>query len=66
MESIFMNAERCMALKAGGIICALNRSSLSRQLPEAIYETVQPLPRVRVASTGRRTSLAKTGFLDEP
>lgn len=52
MKSIFVNVERCVACKTCEIACALNRSSLSRQLPEAIYETVSPLSRVRVSSTG--------------
>lgn len=52
MKSIFVNVERCVACKTCEIACALNRSSLSRQLPEAIYETVSPLARVRVSSTG--------------
>ncbi len=52
MKSIFVNVERCVACRTCEIACALNRSSLSRQLPEAIYETVSPLSRVRVSSTG--------------
>ncbi|HYB21175.1 MAG TPA: hypothetical protein VEH09_09605, partial [Thermodesulfobacteriota bacterium] len=36
---------------------ALNRSSLSRKLPEAVYEAVPPLTRVIVEPTG-----AENGF----
>jgi carbon-monoxide dehydrogenase iron sulfur subunit len=52
MRSIFVNSERCVACRTCEVICALNRSSLSRQLPEAIYETVAPMSRVRVEPTG--------------
>lgn len=52
MKSIFVNVERCVACKTCEIACALNRSSLSRQLPDAIYEAVSPLSRVRVEPTG--------------
>ena len=48
MKSIFVNPERCTACRTCEIACAVNRSSLSRRLPEAIYEAVPPLPRVRV------------------
>jgi carbon-monoxide dehydrogenase iron sulfur subunit len=52
MKSIFVNSERCVACKTCEIACALNRSSLTKRLPEAIYETVPPLSRVRVDPTG--------------
>jgi anaerobic carbon-monoxide dehydrogenase iron sulfur subunit len=48
MKTIFVNPERCVACRTCEIACAVNRSSLSRKLPEAIYEAVPPLPRVRV------------------
>ena len=51
MKSIFVNPERCVACKTCEISCALSRSSLTQQLPEAIYETVPPLSRVRVDPT---------------
>jgi carbon-monoxide dehydrogenase iron sulfur subunit len=52
MKYIFVNPERCVACRTCEVVCALNRSSLSRKLPEAIYETPSPLPRVRVEPTG--------------
>ena len=52
MKSIFVNAERCVACKSCEISCALNRSSLTQRLPEAIFETPSPLSRVRVEDTG--------------
>lgn len=52
MKSIFVNKERCVACKTCEISCALNRSSLSKQLPEAIYERVAPMSRVSVEPTG--------------
>ncbi len=48
MKSIFVNPERCTACRACEIACAVNRSSISRKMPEAIYEALPPLPRVRV------------------
>jgi len=48
MKSIFVNVERCVACKSCEVACALNRSSLSKRLPEAISETPLPLSRVRV------------------
>ena len=51
MQSIFVNAERCVACKSCEIACALNRSSLTKRLPEAIFETPSPLSRVRVEDT---------------
>jgi anaerobic carbon-monoxide dehydrogenase iron sulfur subunit len=48
MKTIFVNPERCVACRTCEIACAVNRSSLSRKLPEAIYEAVPPLSRVRV------------------
>ena len=52
MKSILVDAERCLACKSCEIACALNRSSLSKQLPEAMYETPSPLSRVRVEDAG--------------
>jgi carbon-monoxide dehydrogenase iron sulfur subunit len=52
MKSIFINLQRCVACKTCEVVCALNRSSLSRRLPEAIYEAVLPMPRVRVEPAG--------------
>jgi carbon-monoxide dehydrogenase iron sulfur subunit len=52
MKSILVNPERCVACKSCEIACAVNRSSLSKRLPEAIYETPAPLARVRVEDTG--------------
>jgi carbon-monoxide dehydrogenase iron sulfur subunit len=52
MKSIFVQIERCVACKTCEIVCALQRSSLAKQLPEAIYEEVAPLSRVRVNPTG--------------
>ncbi len=48
MKLIFVNPDRCVACHTCEIACAVNRSSLSRRLPEAIYESVPPMPRVRV------------------
>jgi Fe-S-cluster-containing hydrogenase component 2 len=39
MKSILVNAGRCVACKSCAIACALNRSSLTKRLPEAIFET---------------------------
>ncbi len=52
MKSIFVNTERCVACHTCEIACALHRSSLSRKLPDAIWEDVPPLPRLRVDPTG--------------
>lgn len=52
MKSIFVNMERCVACKSCEIACAVNRSSLSKRLPEAIYESPSPLARVRVEDAG--------------
>jgi anaerobic carbon-monoxide dehydrogenase iron sulfur subunit len=52
MKSILVNSKRCVACKSGEIACALNRSSLSKRLPEAIYESPAPLARLRVEDTG--------------
>jgi carbon-monoxide dehydrogenase iron sulfur subunit len=52
MKSIWVNFERCVACNACEIACALNRSSLSKKFPDAIYEAVAPLPRLRVEPTG--------------
>lgn len=52
MKSIFVNTERCVACKTCEVACALNRSSLTRKLPEALYEAVPPQARVRVEPTG--------------
>ena len=48
MKSIWVNVERCVACKTCEIVCALNRSSSSRKLPDALYEAIPPLSRVRV------------------
>ena len=48
MKSIFVNMDRCVACKTCEISCALNRSSVEGRFPEAIYEEVQPMPRVKV------------------
>ena len=52
MKTILVNTERCTGCKTCEVACALNRSSLSKQLPEAIYEVVSPMSRVRVDLTG--------------
>ncbi len=52
MKALFVDPERCLGCKTCEIACALNRSSVSRQLPDAIYERVAPLARVRVSPTG--------------
>jgi carbon-monoxide dehydrogenase iron sulfur subunit len=52
MKSIFVNTDRCVACKTCEVICALHRSSLSRRLPEALYEKIPPQARVRVEPTG--------------
>lgn len=52
MKSIFVNTERCVACKTCEVACALNRSSLTRKLPEALYEAIPPQARVRVEPTG--------------
>ncbi len=48
MKSIFVNSERCVGCRTCEVACALHRSSISRKLPDAIYEDVSPLSRVRV------------------
>ena len=48
MKAIFVNSERCTGCRSCEVACALKRSSLSRRLPEALYEEVPPQPRVRV------------------
>jgi carbon-monoxide dehydrogenase iron sulfur subunit len=48
MKSIFVNPERCVACRTCEIACAVSRSSLTKELPAAIYEEILPLPRVRV------------------
>ncbi len=52
MKFIWVDIERCVSCKTCEIVCAVNRSSLSRRLPEALYEAVAPLPRVRVEPIG--------------
>jgi anaerobic carbon-monoxide dehydrogenase iron sulfur subunit len=52
MKSIYVNMDRCTACKTCEIACSLNRSSLSKRLPEAIYEEIAPLSRVRVGEAG--------------
>jgi carbon-monoxide dehydrogenase iron sulfur subunit len=52
MRSIMVQPERCVACKSCEIACAVNRSSLSKRLPEAISESPAPLARVRVEDTG--------------
>ncbi len=54
MKSIFVNPDRCVACKTCEIVCAIKRSSLSKKLPEAIYETVSPVSRVRVEPAGKQ------------
>ena len=53
MNLIFVKADTCTACKTCEISCALNRSSLSGKLPEAIYEEAAPLSRVRVEPVGK-------------
>ncbi|HSR11006.1 MAG TPA: 4Fe-4S dicluster domain-containing protein [Thermodesulfobacteriota bacterium] len=52
MKSIFVEVEKCTGCKSCEIACALNRSSLSRRLPDAIDEKPSPLARVRVEPAG--------------
>lgn len=52
MKSILVNPERCTGCRSCEIACAVNRSSVSRKLPEAIYESVPPLSRVGVEPAG--------------
>jgi carbon-monoxide dehydrogenase iron sulfur subunit len=52
MKSIWVNVERCVACKTCEIVCALNRSSLSRKLPDALYEAIPPLSQGK-SGTGR-------------
>jgi carbon-monoxide dehydrogenase iron sulfur subunit len=52
MKTIFVNPELCVACKSCEIACAVNRSSLSKRLPEAMFESPSPLSRVRVEETG--------------
>jgi anaerobic carbon-monoxide dehydrogenase iron sulfur subunit len=52
MKFIWVDRERCVSCKSCEIACAVNRSSLSRRLPEAIYEAIAPLSRVRVEALG--------------
>jgi carbon-monoxide dehydrogenase iron sulfur subunit len=52
MKSILVDVKRCVACRTCEVSCALNRSSLSKRLPEAFYEPVPPLPRVRVETFG--------------
>ncbi len=44
--------ERCVACHSCEVACAVYRSSVSKKLPEAIYEGIQPMPRVRVEPVG--------------
>jgi carbon-monoxide dehydrogenase iron sulfur subunit len=52
METILVVKERCTACRSCEVACALSRSSLSKTLPEAIYEEVPPMARVRVEPVG--------------
>jgi anaerobic carbon-monoxide dehydrogenase iron sulfur subunit len=52
MKTIFVDLERCTGCKSCEIACALQRSSLSKRLPEALYEPVLPVARVTVIPTG--------------
>ncbi len=52
MKSLWIDRKRCVACRSCEVSCALNRSSLSKRLPEALYETVPPQPRVRVEAVG--------------
>jgi carbon-monoxide dehydrogenase iron sulfur subunit len=53
MKTIFVDLERCTACKSCEIACALQRSSLSKRFPDALYEPVSPVFRVS-ETTGRR------------
>ncbi|HTX55422.1 MAG TPA: 4Fe-4S dicluster domain-containing protein [Candidatus Baltobacteraceae bacterium] len=52
MQTIFVDPDLCVACKSCEIACAVNRSSLSKRLPEAMFESPSPLSRVRVEETG--------------
>jgi carbon-monoxide dehydrogenase iron sulfur subunit len=58
MKAIFVRPSRCVACKSCEIACAVNRSSLSKRLPEAILESPAPLARVRVEDTGTGNGFA--------
>ena len=51
MQTIFVDPDLCVACKSCEIACAVNRSSLSKRLPEAMLESPSPLSRVRVEDT---------------
>ncbi len=52
MKTIFVDPGLCVACKSCEIACAVNRSSLSKRLPEAMFESPAPLSRVRVEHVG--------------
>jgi carbon-monoxide dehydrogenase iron sulfur subunit len=52
MESILVIMERCVACRSCEVACAVYRSSVSKKLPEAIYEEIQAIARIRVESVG--------------
>lgn len=52
MESILVIRERCVACRSCEVACALYRSSVSKKLPEAIFEEIRPMARIRVEFAG--------------
>jgi len=52
MKFIFINVDHCVSCRSCEINCALNRSSLLRQLLHAIYEELSPIARIRVEYFG--------------
>src|SRR3974377_798127 len=53
MQTIFVDPDLCVACKSCEVAFAVNRSSLSKRLPEAMLESPLPLSRVRVEDTAR-------------
>ena len=51
MKRIWIDRALCLGCKTCELQCAVERSSLSRTLPEAVRETPLPMARVRVCGT---------------
>lgn len=58
MKEIIVDVSRCTGCKTCELQCALMRDSLSQKLPEAIYEEIKPLSRVKVEPLDEDASLA--------
>ncbi|MBW2146388.1 MAG: 4Fe-4S dicluster domain-containing protein [Deltaproteobacteria bacterium] len=57
MKEIIVDVSRCTGCKTCELQCALMRDSLSQKFPEAMYEEIVPLPRVKVEPLGEDASL---------